>query len=369
MATHVVVPAPIILPDDVDLRRDHPRPPTLQGPDYAERFDDSTLFYDVFACGRDVVLSGPPLLSLEPWVSRDSVRVDGRAPRRGVVLSDLGRTQRSFVLGAPNAQTLTIDVDDTELSTSVGTDDAHLFAGRRALVTMSKNNNLTWIHDWLQFYHRIHGVDAVVLYDNGSDAYEIADIVRTIDEVPGIQVGVVVAWNFPYGPGAGSSGRWDSDFCQYSALEHARMRFLRRAESVTNADIDELVVADDGRSVVDHAHESDHGVVLQRGTWIVKATQHPRSPGATPRFIDYRYHTNVPCTSKWTVIPKRLDPAVQWRVHTIRGVKVDASVHVRHRHFQGVNTSWKYDRPDLLVDPTRHIRDTDLDKALERAFG
>ncbi|MFX8481515.1 hypothetical protein ABTL74_19375, partial [Acinetobacter baumannii] len=51
---------------------------------------------------------------------------------------------------------------------------SHLFAGRRVLLTLSRNNAPRWIADWIRFYATLHGADAVLLYDNASDRYRAA---------------------------------------------------------------------------------------------------------------------------------------------------------------------------------------------------
>ena len=370
MAVIVVEPSPIVLPDWFEPRRAAPRPEESQQPHYLSRFDDRTVLYDTFSIGSDVVLSGPPLANLRMWFSPTTLVVDGHPVPGKATMRDIPRTQRSLIQGVRGATTVGFRPDGRRAVTSqVGDDLSHLFAGTRALVTMSKDNDLQWIKDWVTFYHRVHGIDAVLIYDNNTSAYSPKQLAAAIDTVPGVRSGVVVSWNFPYGPGGGHDNVWDSDFCQYSALEHAKLRFLREAHSVTNADVDELVVTDDGESVVAHAERSSEGILVYAGRWVDQVTQTPMDPARVPRFIDYRFHSGRGATTKWTLLPARLGLVPQWGVHSVSGVNHEISTSIQHRHFAGVNTNWKYDRTEGLVDVAIHQRDALLDRDLLRAFG
>jgi hypothetical protein len=366
----VVRPSPMILPSSSDLRREPPRAPEDRQPDYLEKFDALTLFYDAFRTGDDIWLSGPPLRNLTDLASTADWQLDGRDVRGHLQLRDWGRTQRSSLAAPGPGSQLSFSAGDLRLTSNVGADGADLFAGRRVVVTKSKDNDLVWIQDFLRYYLIVHGVTGVVFYNNNSTRYDTDDVAAAISEVDGIEVGVVVDWPFPWGPGGGPKPKWDSDFCQFSLLEHARFRFLRDAAGVVNADIDELVLTDDGRTVFEHAEDSLPGTVLYWGVNIAKATAEPMDPDRQRRYVDYRYRLKGRATSKWTTIPRRVDPATtQWRVHHIVGTKPVETEAVRHRHYQGVNTTWKYDREETVVEPGKHVFDEQMSLVLDIVFG
>ncbi len=120
--------------------------------------------------------------------------------------------------------------------------DQKTFAGKRVLLTLSKNNRLEWICDWIRFHQDHHGANAVLLYDNNSTLYSLDELASAIANLPGIEATKVIHWPYKYGPQGHGGGFWDSDFCQSGALEDARWRYLQRARSVLNVDIDELVL-------------------------------------------------------------------------------------------------------------------------------
>jgi hypothetical protein len=305
-----------------------------------------------------------------PVRRRGTWTLDGReVPADSLELRDWGRTQRTLLRDPGPGEELVLDMKGFAMTSAVGADGASLFEGRHALVTKSADNDLVWIQDWLRFHHDVHGVTGVVFYENNSTRYTAEDVLEAIAAVEGIEVGIVVDWQFPWGPNGGPHKKWDSDFSQYAMLEHARFRYLRRAAGVISADIDELVLCDDGRTVFEHAEETPTGVLRYRGIFIAKVTDTPLDPDRQRRFVDYRHHVGGDTTAKWTTIPAKVDPATtQWRVHNVFGTETDLTDRVAHRHYHGVNNGWKYDRTETVADPAKHRRDEDMDAVLDLVF-
>jgi hypothetical protein len=366
----VVRPSGITLPEDSPLRRVPPRKPEDQQPDYLEKFDSRTLFYDAFRLGDDIWLSGPPLNNLKEPLEKADWRVDGADVGASVQLSDWGRTQRSRIRGAGAGARLGIGLGDARFEAAIAPDESDLFAGQRTIITKSQDNDLVWIQDFLQYYHLVHGVTGVVFYDNNSTRYTPQDVADAIAAVEGITTAVVVDWGYPWGPNSGPNGKWDSDYCQYGLLEHGRFRWLSKAAGVVNADIDELILADDARSVFEHAAETESGAVMFDGRWIAKATAEPMDPARQRRFTDYRHRVGGATTVKWAVIPELVDwRSTQWRVHSVAGANAEKSERLTHRHYQGVNNGWKYDRTEQLVTPGTHTFDVRMSHVLDVVFG
>ncbi|MCQ4210559.1 capsule biosynthesis protein CapZ [Streptomyces longispororuber] len=365
----VVDPSGITLPAHSALRREPPRKPADQQPDYLEKFDSRTLYYDAFRHEDGVWLSGPPLRNLRSALEGADWRVDGVPVNDSLSLSDWGRTQRSRIVDAPDGNALTLTVGGTAFSMDIAPDESDLFAGQRAIITVSKDNDLVWLKDYLHYYHVVHGVTGIVFYDNNSTRYSPQDVADAIAEVDGITTAVVVAWNYPWGAERGPNNVWDSDYCQYSLLEHGRFRYLTKAAGVINADIDELVLADDGRSAFEHAAESETGVVTYHGHWMAMATSHPMSPTRQRRFVDYRHRTGKAATAKWTLLPGHLDwRTTQWRVHSVDGSGAQPTTHLHHRHYQGITNGWKYDRTEVVAKPGAHLYDVRMSRVLDLVF-
>lgn len=362
-----------------ELLRESPRPPELRNATYADRFDWDTLFYDCYRSGPYIVLQGPPyrnllapLLASAPlaqqmrrWISR---------PRH------VGRDKRGEIWLRSDADRLTLTGPIGTYDLAIGPDLAHVFAGRRVIHTLSKDNAPRWIHDWVRFYHAEHGADAVLLYDNGSTAYSAAALQAGLREAFPDLVIHVVHWPFKYGPQGGMAGAvdgheapWDSDYCQTGSLQHARLRLLRQAKSVLNVDIDELVLGVHGGSIFAAAERSRGGFVKFAGSWISGATPHPVAH-ANCRHADFVYRDLAEtrtCPPKWCLVPGRDDPfATSWSVHNLFGSRHNRRVDdtFTYRHITPISDGWKEDRRiEARFDPDRHVMDTALEQSLAHA--
>lgn len=371
----VVTVNPISLSGNSNIRREAPRPPELQQADYVSRFDDDTLAYDVFAAGdgRRVQLCGPPLLNLAETFMAAVWSIAGTQVR--ATLSDLDRTQYSWLNSqARGGEELAIITDGFEIKANISPSGLELFRDRRVLTTKSKNNDLQWISDWARFHAIKHGVDAVLLYDNGSDEYTSADVLGALD-LPELEVVIVVEWPFKFGPQGGSwdglkDAPWDSDFCEYGILEHARRRFLHGAAGVISHDIDELVLTHNGQTIFEIVDDSKSGYVSYLGRWIENVTKQTQN---TPHFTDFAYYNTVrpPSTGKWAIDPKRTAVANQWKTHSIAGMPPTAKTELAmHRHFMGISSNWKWKRNvPASLDSKLHERDSLLVKQLADVFG
>ena len=272
--------------------REAPRPPELRNHLYAERFDWQTLFYDVYRCGRHVVLQGPPLFNLldelrqcEPFASA----LRGLFPKA----VHYGMKKRGEIWLKSDAQRIVFDGPLGHFDLAVQPSDHARYAGKRVLLTLSKDNEIRWILDWARFHQRLHGAQSLLFYDNASQAYSYEELQARLQEgLPEMDV-QVVSWPFLYGPQAGPNWAvngfepdWDSDYCQVGVLQHARFRFLQQARSVMHNDVDELVIGQSGASVFEAAERSRQGMVKFDGRWISVAGENPIDP-ARCRHADF----------------------------------------------------------------------------------
>lgn len=351
----------LVLPEGAPFRRAMLRAPQRRQPGYEAAYDNRTIFYDVFRHGDDVVLSGPPLFNLRRRFA--AARFTSGGTELAPSLTDISRTQRSGLSG-PAAAEVMVSMEGLEATLPVSPDGRDLFRDRRVLTTISRNNRLEWITDWLRYYVAIHEIDAVLIYDNGSDAYTLAQLDAAIGGVSGIEVAVVVDWPFPFGPQAGPDRIWDSDFCQPGMHEHARFRFLEQATQVINADIDELIVTADGRPLHRHLADSPAGGLTYAGHWI-----EGQPSERVARFRDFdRYDPGrTLCPTKWTIRPSAVPPDAQWSTHLFTRWSPDRTATVHYGHFRLVTTNWKYNRLKLR-SADNWVQDTSLRHAMDRVF-
>lgn len=359
----------MVIPDHINMAREVPARTRGKFTGHIERFEYKMLFYDAFHVGTHVRLIGPPLLNLNADLRDASIRTDGKL--RNPTLCDVDMTQASVIENVFfKPDVLSIEANGWATESAITKRDNSSFAGRKVLITMSKNNPLEWIADWVNFYVRIHGVDAVLFYDNGSTEYAPEDILKTLKNCDGLKSIIVVEWPFKYGPqgevrGAGGG----AGYCQVSMLSHARYKYLTTARAVVYVDIDELVVSNDGRSLFDHLDRQETGVLLMPGFFIEDA-----DIDRMPRFTDFSewIPSLDPSPAKWAYLPSRLPKNALLAVHAVNetGLRIRPSKSVAFRHFLGMTTRW-----NALRIATRHPRigeraiDHDLLRDLQRAFG
>jgi hypothetical protein len=384
-------PRPVLLSAFTSERRRSVRPVHAQGPGFEAAYDSETLFYDVFwghargAGLRDVVALGPPLRNLDRLLK--NLRITSDVGEHALMwrYRALDRHMQIHITVPDAARRLCFSSALGTFNVELGAPGISPFAGKRVLMTQSKDNALHWIADWARYHRDIHGVDAVLLYDNGSTDYSLADVRACLAAVVGLE-SVVVPWPYKYGPqGLDATRFWDSDYCQHGMLEHARRCYLADAKSVINADIDELVVSLSGESVCARAEGAYAGLVRYHGRWVFGVAD--RADGSVA--LEHRRHLDsqtvlkaqwvrrfgiltidaLRCPPKWCVVPARCPDRAQWRPHVINGWPVArlTTSAFSYRHFRELSNGWKYERTGrVALDPDVHERDALLVASMAR---
>lgn len=354
------------------FKRTPPRPVELQEDGYLEKYDSDTVVYDACRIGSDVVLTCPPLLDLEERFA--TALSESLSEFVEVDISHLDRVSIVKLKNFPaDVKYLAFEVEGWSFRGDINAERLADYAGKTVLFTKSKNNDLTWIEDWVKYHVANHGVNAVLLYDNGSTDYPAAEVLRAIS-VEGVDVATVVEWPFKFGPQGGKwSGPakrpWDSDYCEYAIIEHARRKYLSSADVVIGHDIDELLVIEDGRTLQQVLEACKADYLTYSGLWIEDIRDDLERP---PSFADYLYAESKgsPTTRKWVAQPIRINAAKQWRTHSVTGSSPEVSAVLKHRHFKGITTNWKWDRAKPRRTPSAtQVVDYTLVRFMERAFG
>lgn len=343
---------------DPDVVRAPPRAVGDREPGYLEKYDATTVFYDVFRCGRAVLAVGPPAGTLRPEIKAMRVGAPG-FPAHGFHidhgLDRVGRF-RAPIPGTARADAAFVHSRLAPAPLRVGDDLAPRLRGLRAVMTVSKNNDLEWITEWGHWHAQHHGADALVVYDNDSTAYSSDELWEALASVPGVKVAAVVQWPFPYGPVTRLQRFWDSDYAQRGALEHARWRLLREAAGFLNADIDELVLDADRRSVFDLTAQTPNGVLELPGRYTYPAPGTPRGdrPVHAESYWVKTFPPEMPSASKWCVVPARVPRTAQLSVHSVRGVRMTKVEGVRFAHLLKITTDWYGARSEFHVVPEQY---------------
>lgn len=328
------------------LRRDHFVPEAARDAAYHAAYDRTTLWYDAFWFDGRVILVTPRLLNLWPVLRGAEIRLDGRPAR----LRRRTRFSRHEILEIPARQRpgrVSVQAEGLSLDTPLSETGYERFAGRNVIVTISKDNPLEWFHDFARYHRLRQGAEAILFMDNGSTAYESAEIAQAL-QAAGLDAMVVEA-PYPFGPvPADRRFRHKLEFFKPAMLNIARLRFLARARAVLNADIDELVWSE-GASVFDMAANSRFGFAPFMGRW--------RNPGrdidGPPRHADHVWEQDNAAIApvKYAVAPMRPAGRFSWDVHRLEGLPLRSPflrADAGYWHCSCITTGWK--------NPARHDR-------------
>lgn len=362
--THIETLRGLVLPETSPLRRDHTRPEPERNADYLRLYDDRTLIYDAVrrADGSGVILTAPPFYNL--WAPfRDGLRCDTRMPK----LRRWSHGQADLVELRGPTQRLRLSLAGQDHAIPIRDSIAPQFAGLNALFLLNKDNQLDWIRAWLDYYIRAHGLEAIVIFDNGSTAYTAEDLMDTLTACGRLKAAAIYRAPFPFGcPYKSKHDRVGPMFLQTALLNLARVDVLSQARAVLNIDADEIIRCDNGRSIFDMAAARPNRMVKVHGSWIFPApgSALPVGHGA------HTYRTDPPtrCNQKWCAVPRGLLSRFGWGVHHVGGRLVKliyATSEARMIHCRGTSTAWKAKRFDL---PENLVEDPELKEFMAQWF-
>ncbi|PTX01790.1 hypothetical protein [Pararhodobacter aggregans] len=339
----------IVVPAEAPRRR-LPRLSSFRTEDPAlrARYDDVTLWYGaVWLAGEGRLrLFGPPGLNLRPLLRSARYETEAGplpAPR-------LRRFKRyvtaEFPLDRP-VGTLFMEVAGQRLSMPVLTQDLQALAGLNTLYTMSQNNDLDWIEDWITYHHRHHGANGLVIADNGSTAYtpgELAERLSRLDFLKGLRVTSVP---FRYGPSSAICRRASqARFLQTAIANLHRDLYLTRARAVLSCDIDELMISTSGRSVFDAAVARKLGFLTVPGYWrFSRVPSGQRARHADHLWIDPA--RSKPCPTKYVIRPDGALAGWSWMTHSLEALPraaFKASPEFWFAHCHDISMRWKEGR-------------------------
>jgi hypothetical protein len=336
---------------DNALRRLPVRPTLARPAEFEAAFDARTLFYDCFwhADGQRILLVGPPPVNLAAAYNAARFTANGTALKVRFFRSLT--TMIAELSGAPaEATSIEIALGGETFTLPVQPNSCRALEGRRLLFTINKNNDLAWIREWAEFHARVHGTDTVIVVDNGSTRYEVAELQATLAAVPGIAHAAVPSWPYSFGPIDRSvrANHYWARFLQIGSMSMVLRRYGERAYGLLDCDIDELAGTRSGQSIYDLARRSRGGLVVFRGEWI-------EATGSGTRHRDYTQRLTDPKAAlspqrKWALDPSRpwvRKLSVQPYWHWIEGralLSKTMPADALYWHFKGINTNWKQDR-------------------------
>jgi hypothetical protein len=366
----------LLLPEDSSHRRDMPLPRARRSENYVANFDTLTLVYDAVEGAQRISLFCPRLFNLWPLL-RDGLRLDG-APVRLRRHRFLRFERLDLPKGARG--TLSVYIDGVELPLVVHPAAPQLFAGLDTMIAMVKDTPAEWIVDWVNYHTLAHGVQGLVLVDNGSNADLIQETAAQLAAATSLIRIAIVSAPFPYGGNAGGRFVAPAKYLQVAMLNLMRSRFLTQANGILSVDVDEFVQpissGEVRQTIFDFARKRYLGCVTFLGSWaFVKDLTGPQAQKAHS-FTDSEH----PCKSpKWCMIPGGLADRFVLAVHRPAGpfFPFTRVKPLRYWHFRATTTGWKASRfelgttgsPDLqLTDALETYLPDQVDKVTEHDF-
>lgn len=375
------IPYKFEFPSEWNLLRTPVRPIELQVCNFENRFDYKTVWNDAVQVKHDnVFLIGPPLYQALNWFKDNCYFEDQNNRRLQWIHNDYDRMGITVVntnnwinyiwLVSPHGRyKILVNPISTE------------FAGKNVLMSISQNNPYTWIRQWIDYHYTVHGIDAVLIYDNGSSMYTVDELYAAIkrDDI----IIKVVDYNVPGGPMGsgpwewngkkGESLPWDSDFPAYVLFEHAKRKYLHCARTVINSAPDELLVINNKitfQDVAAHVETSQYSSLLYDGPWVepIDSISHvvaKNIPFDDRKFANYWHTTtniHAGVGTKWLLCPYR-NMNYQWHLHrTDTMIKTNS---VTYGHYLAMNNNWYWVRDDFKGQITDLQEIPNLKKSLD----
>ncbi len=333
-----------------------PRGTEVQDKAFWDGYDNNTLIYDCVwmptqGCVRLVM---PKLLDFKKTLLSADIKVDDTS-----IQYRLSENLKFDTLDLPCdaiGSTLSIQIEKERLTLPVNPANYSRYDGCNVLYTQIKNDDLNWVYDWGLAHQRNHGVDAILIADNGSTAYSSEDLRRTLARIPGLKVADVLT--APHSHGAHHTtctGAGSTKFLQPALLNLARDRFLAKARAVLLCDVDELVHEPNNRSIFDAVVASPLKYKSFNGVW-----RYAQSSKGQIHHSDHIFarDSDRKCPTKYCIVPDSRLGRMTWGVHSLE--KINRHIFKPFNSFQfyhckQISTSWKSNRnaplaADGLID-------------------
>nr|WP_321508806.1 hypothetical protein [uncultured Celeribacter sp.] len=338
------------IPEGCALRRDYPLPEPRRNDAYIRAFDSRTLIYDALSLSeRRVRLICPRLLNLRSAL-REGLQVDGVAAR----IHRHHRSLRFEVIDlecSPQSE-LSVALPDVRLSVPVH-EKTDIFVHQNVAMTMIKNTPCDWIVDWARYHVSAHGLQGLLLFDNGSENCDLPHLADRLSREAGLSSIALVSAPLPYGGNAGGRFVAPAKYLQVSLMQIARWRFFARSRAVLSVDIDEMVTPITGSTVFDAAMEARFGLGLLQGTWVYPPQA--KLGQLQKHHTLWRPKEETPCPSKWCLARGGLADRFAWAVHRPGGpLHSFAQTIGQFWHCYATTTGWKRSRPNGVADTEIH---------------
>ena len=227
------------------------------------QYDSKTLFHDVFlAANKETLICiGPPFVNIGPPLS---IKHKGQSLNFTMpFLADKRITSHKYITvitviyislkGIQRHDKLSITMKFKDFDIDIPYPLSSTPLDKKVnlmLAAMQKDNPLVWIKDWCQWHSRVHGVQRIILYDNGSSVeYSIKKLSKELAELD-VEI-LLVHWPFPFGPHRSRENR----FTHLGAFNHCWLFWGHLNRWCINMDIDEYLYLESSSSLQEYLRQ------------------------------------------------------------------------------------------------------------------
>ena len=273
----------------VDLHDGMPSP--YQYNNLASNLDTRTVFFDVYIDWNTKILYGigPRLFNLENELFPMEIFVNGKNTEFKIyqqmrllfikskrLPGSLPKSVHIELVFKSFAHSMRLDLQQCQQSIE------SCSSAPITISTLQKNNDTQWVIDWILWHRRLHNVERIVLYDNGStNRTELIEKLKALE--PEVKI-IFVDWPFPY-------GIFPNNLTQDGSLNHCRIRFPIEHGYCINLDIDEYLVSSGENNFLDYLNASLNypfpGVCNIKECKVPNITKSNRI--GVPRVLDFQY--------------------------------------------------------------------------------
>lgn len=258
------------------------------------------------------------------------------------------------------------------------------------LTTLQKNYSLAHITEWILWHHRLHKINKILFYDNGSD--NINEVKKAFKHlsIPNLEI-IFIDWSYYYG---GPSPVFDDLFAQNTQFNHTLKLHHGHNHCIASWDLDEYLINRSSKALKTLANAKPY---LEFACCDVVDTEKKMPTNINECITRYRYKRTRPrqgSTEKYLYHSN----AVEWinNPHAIQNTQLSffyrfvikipilknrfrrekfrvPSEEVYLVHAQPIKVIWKIkrtnaDRPfKATFDPTIHVRDRNIQKSFKKA--
>lgn len=147
--------------NSINKKRDTRYPFWRRSNEFYDAFDIDTLFYAATQVNNKIILDGPPLRNFKKELNKCEIFIDDKKiEKRSIVLRDKKMSQNSLIIlnDCKKRNEIRIKGNEIDLSIEINQQFNEALKGKKIISTFNKNNDISWIIDWINFYKNEHDI-------------------------------------------------------------------------------------------------------------------------------------------------------------------------------------------------------------------